>query len=102
MTEPTELIPGEPFMPAMDAVYRFMRSNPQTSCMMLIETLGLGKEEKAEVSRGRLLELWKLAGGAVDKKGNAWVEIEELPAVLRVVIDAEKVASTADGGGEHG
>lgn len=97
MTEPAELIPGEPFMPAMDAVYRFMRSNPQTSCMMLIETLGLGAEEAAKVSRGRLLEIWKLAGGAVDKKGNAWVEIQELPAVLRVVIDAEKAASAVDG-----
>lgn len=93
MTEPTELIPGEPFMPTMDAVYRFMRSNPQTSCIMLIATLGLGVESNANTSRGRLLELWKLAGGAFDKKGNAWVETPELPAVLRIIIDAEKVAS---------
>jgi hypothetical protein len=88
MTEPTELIPGEPLMPTMDAVYRFMRSNPLTSCEMLIEVLALGNEENAEASSGRLREIWRLAGGSFDKKGRAWVEIDLLPQVLRRVIDA--------------
>lgn len=79
-------------IPTMDAVYRFMRKNPQTSCMMLIETLGLGDQTTAKLSGGRLRDLWKLAGGAFDRKGRAWVEIDELPSVLRTVIDAEKAA----------
>ena len=98
MTESAELIPGKPFMPTMDAVYRFMRRNPYTSWEMLAEVLKLGTDETDGPSGGRFRELWKQCGGAVDKKGNAWVEMQILPAVLRKIIDAEKrIANGGDG-----
>lgn len=75
-------------IPTMDVALRFMRSNPQTSWEMLIEILGIGSEDTAAVSGGRFRELWELAGGAYDKKGRAWIEIQILPAVLRKIVDA--------------
>jgi hypothetical protein len=76
------------YVPTMDEARRFIRSNPSTSWETLVDVLGLGNEDKATVSGGRFRELWKLAGGMVDSKGNAWVEIETLPSVLRKIIDA--------------
>ncbi len=85
MTEHAELMPGEPFMPAMDAVYRFMRSNPLTTCEMLVEVLGAGDPP---VSAGRFRELWKIAGGSVDKKGRAWVEMDFLAQTLLRIVNS--------------
>lgn len=82
-------------MPTLDAVRRFMKSNPDTSWEMLIEVLGIGDEERAEVSGGRLRELWRLAGGAIDKRSRAWVEMDTLPSVLRKIIDAVKPQSAS-------
>ncbi len=84
MTEPLKA----PYMPTMDEAVRFMQSNPQTSWEILIEIFQIGDEEKAAVSGGRMRELWKLSGGAFDKKGRAWVEIDTLPFVLRRLIDS--------------
>lgn len=78
------------YVPTMDAAHRFIRSNPLTSFEILVGILGIGDEDRAEVSGGRLRELWKACGGAVDKKGRAWVEMETLPFVLRRIIDTEK------------
>lgn len=84
-------------IPNMDAVYRFMRNNPQTSWEMVIELLGIGSEDEAKVSSGRLRELWKLAGGSVDRKGRAFLEIDLLPAALRKIIDAVTALETEAG-----
>lgn len=102
MTEPTDLIPGEPFMPTMDAVYRFMRSNPSVSWEMLVEVLKLGTDETDGPSGGRFRELWQQCGGAIDRKGNAWVELQILPAVLRKIIDASnRIASPSSVSGDE-
>lgn len=82
MTEPTIKT-----APTMDEVKTFMRSNPDTSWEMLVEILSIGDEDRAIVSGGKLRELWRLAGGAVDKRGRAWIEIDLLPSVLRKIID---------------
>lgn len=74
-------------IPAMDDVYRFMVSNPQTSCEMIIETLKLDADPEVSVSRFR--ELWQLGGGRIDgKNGRAWVEIDLLGQALSRVINA--------------
>lgn len=84
-------------IPTMDAVYRFMRSNPNTSWEMLVEVLKLGTDETDGPSGGRFRELWMQSGGAVDRKGNAWVELQILPTVLRKIIDASnRIASQSD------
>lgn len=75
-------------IPTMDAVNRFMRSNPLSSWEMLTEILDIGAEESAAISGGKFRELWKLAGGSVNKKGHAWVEVDRLPKTLRQIIDA--------------
>lgn len=77
-------------MPTLDEAIRFIRSNPLVAWETVIEALDIGSEDRAEVSGGRLRELWKASGGAVDKKSRAWVEIDTLPAVLRKIIDAVK------------
>ena len=79
---------SEQRMPNLDEAIRFMRSNPLTSWETMLEILDLGNEDNAPVSGGRFRELWKLSGGAFDRKGCAWVEIETLPVVLRRLIDA--------------
>lgn len=38
-------------------------------------------------SRGRLMEFWKQNGGAVDKKGHAWIEVELLVPLLNSIIE---------------
>ena len=76
------------YMPTMDEAVRFIRSNPQTSWEIVIDALGIGSEDNAQVSGGRFRELWKLAGGEVDKKGRAWVEMQVLPTVLGKITDA--------------
>lgn len=88
-------IDGHKYVPAeaptnatMDVVHRFMKSNPLSSWEMLTEILDIGSEEAAAVSGGKFRELWKLAGGSVNRKGQAWVEVDRLPATLRQIIDA--------------
>lgn len=81
-------------MPNMDAVHRFMVSNPQTSWEMLTEILGIGSEDAVKISGGRFRELWKLAGGSVKRNGHAWVEIDRLPAALRQIVDAVTALDT--------
>lgn len=79
-------------VPNMDEVHRFMRSNPSTSWEMLVEVLGIGSSP--EVSGGRFRELWRESGGAIDKKGNAWIELSVLPQVLAKIIDASNRLAT--------
>lgn len=74
-------------MPSMHEVLKFMRSNPLNSCEMLIDVLKLGDAGMPPVSASRFRELWKLAGGEVDKKGHAWVEADYLPQVLGRIIN---------------
>ena len=76
------------YMPTLDEARRFIMSNPAVSWEMVVEATGIGSEERAQVSGGRFRELWKLAGGMVDKKGRAWVEMDTLPFVLRRIVDA--------------
>lgn len=88
--------PPEPQVPqvTLDQVHRFMASNPLTSWEALVSVLKLGDEDQAAVSGGRFRELWKLNGGAVDKNGRAWVEMETLPIVLRKIVDSIQRHST--------
>lgn len=95
-----EMVPGtleatSDSVPNMDEVYRFMRSNPSTSWGMLVEVLGIGGSP--EVSGGRFRELWRESGGAIDKKGNAWIELSVLPQVLAKIIDASNRLATTQG-----
>lgn len=83
------------YFPNMAEVHRFMVSNPSVSFEMLAKILGIGDEEKADVSGGRFRELWKQGGGMYDKKGNAWVEVSALPLVLRRIIDTVKALDSA-------
>ena len=85
----------ETAIPSMDAVYRFMRSNPSVSWEMLVEVLRIGDEDSVGPSGGRFRELWTQSGGAVDRKGNAWVELQILPTVLRKIIDADALIKRA-------
>lgn len=48
-----------------------------------------------KVSDGRLRELWKQAGGSVDRKGRAFLEIDLLPAALRKILDGALQAESA-------
>jgi hypothetical protein len=99
----TEIRPAD-HIPPMHEIYNFMRSNPNTSWEMIVEVLKIGSDETDGPSAGRFRELWKQCGGAVDRKGNAWVEMQTLPGVLRRIIDASnRIAVTppsegADGG----
>lgn len=38
-------------------------------------------------SRGRLVEIWKEQGGAVDKKGRAWIELDLLVPLLNSIVE---------------
>ena len=87
--------PKADYMPTLDEAVRFIRSNPLTSWETVIDVLGIGSEDHAEVSGGRLRELLKAAGGAFDKKSRAWVEVDTLPSVLRKIIDAVKKIETS-------
>ena len=78
--------PKPDYMPTMDEVHRFIKSNPLTSFEMLAEITGIGDYDNAPVSGDRFRELWKLGGGAF-AKGRAWVEIETLPFVLCRIVD---------------
>ena len=85
MTEPVK----PPYMPTMDEAHRFIKSNPLTAASILVETQNLAREDSTS-SDGRLRELWKLAGGAVDKKGRAWIELHLLPGLIRAVAAMSK------------
>lgn len=50
------------------------------------------------VSDGRLRDLWKAAGGSVDKKKRAFLEIDLLPNALRKIIDAALKADSSPSG----
>ena len=78
------------YMPTLDEAQRFIVSNPEIAWHIVAQAFGLGDEDRAEVSGGRFRELWRLCGGAVDKQGCAWVEMDVLPSVLRGIIDAVK------------
>lgn len=43
--------------------------------------------ETSIFSRGRLIELWRQHGGAVDKKGRAWIEVDLLAPLLSEIIE---------------
>lgn len=43
--------------------------------------------EEAIFSRGRLIELWRKHGGAVDKRGRAWIELDLLVPLLNDIIE---------------
>lgn len=76
------------YVPTADEAYRFIASNPITSAQFLVETQKLSRKDSA-VSNGRLRDLWKLAGGMIDKKGRAWIEADLLPGLLRIMIDGQ-------------
>ena len=82
----TEVKP--PNMPSWNEVYDFAKSNPYAFWKTAEDVFKLGNEDKAEMSGGRLRELWKLNGGSVMRDGKAWIEIDLLPKLLRAIIDA--------------
>lgn len=84
MSEPLR----ENYMPTLDEAIRFIKSNPMTSWEVIAKEHKLGDEDAAAVSGGRFRELWKLNGGAFDKQGRAWIEVELLPQILRRIIDS--------------
>ena len=85
MTEPIKA----PYMPTMDEAHRFIKSNPLTAASILVETQNLARED-SDTSNGRLREMWLLAGGSVDKKGRAWIELHLLPGLIRAVATMSK------------
>lgn len=86
------------YMPTADAAYRFIRSNPETSASFLIDTLKLSTDT-SRCSNGKLREIWKLAGGMIDKKAHAWIESDLLPGVLRLLGEIPPAAVARNGGG---
>lgn len=86
MTGPTR----NDYTPKLDEVVRFMRSNPLTSFEALAEILKIGDDGNAMMSGGRFRELWRINGGAFDKKGRAWIETDLLPQILRRIIDTNE------------
>lgn len=54
------------YMPTLDQAQRFMRSNPAVTFEMMAEIRGIGDEEKAELSGGRLRE-----AAAINPNGEA-------------------------------
>lgn len=75
-------------MPTMDEVHRFMVSNTGTASSMLGLILNI-PEEDARCSNGRLRDIWKQAGGMVKGK-RAWIEVDLLPGLLRLLSEIPK------------
>lgn len=73
-------------MPTMDEAYRFIASNPVTSAAILVETQKIASDD-APTSNGRIRDLWRLAGGMVDKRGRAWIEFDLLPGIIRTMAE---------------
>lgn len=73
-----------PYMPTADEAHRFIMSNPAVSASFLVEEFKLSTEDD-RCSNGRLREIWKQAGGMVDKKERAWIEAHLLPGLLRLL-----------------
>lgn len=74
-----------PYTPNADEAYRFIKSNPMTAASFVVEVLQQSTET-SRASNGRLREIWKQAGGAVDaKKDRAWIEVHLLPGLLRLL-----------------
>ena len=79
------LKPESPYMPTADEAFRFIDSNPRTAAGFLAEVFSKSRED-SKCSNGRLRDIWKLAGGAVDdKKDRAWIEVHLLPGLMRLL-----------------
>lgn len=80
-------------MPTMDAVYRFMKSNPKTSMEMLGEITTTPADA---CSDARLRELWKEHGGGFNKaRLQFFIERDLLPDLLRKIIASAVAASVS-------
>lgn len=84
----TMLLAFPDYMPTLDAATRFVRSNPATAASILIEhwrTPG----DNDRCSNGKLRDIWKAAGGMVDKTkpGRVWIEADLLPGLLRLLAE---------------
>lgn len=75
--------PKPEYMPTADEVVRFIRSNPIYSASVLTETFRISTEAD-RCSNGKLREVWKQAGGVVKDK-RAWIEVDLLPGLLRLL-----------------
>lgn len=81
MTEPLK----PPYMPTLNEAMRFIQSNPGVSASILTEPWRVARDDD-RCSNGRLREIWKQAGGAVDiKKDRAWIEVHLLPGLMRLL-----------------
>lgn len=82
-------------MPTLDEVHRFVKSNPKTAVDLVLDLVFAGhlaseetvSPEAAAMSDGRLRELWKESGAAIDRHGRAFIEADLLPRILRLIIE---------------
>ena len=74
-------------MPTMDAVHRFMKSNPLTAMEMLTEISPAALADTC--SDARLRELWmEHHGGFNKRREHFFCERDLMPALLRRIIDS--------------
>jgi hypothetical protein len=73
-------------MPNLDAATRFIQSNPAVTASVLIEHWRVAGDND-RCSNGKLRDIWKAAGGMVDKAkpGRVWIEADLLPGLLRLL-----------------
>jgi hypothetical protein len=90
-------------MPSLDEVTRFVSSNPKTAINLVLDLVLAGHVTyerwdedilASSSSDGRLRMLWFQCGGLVDKQGRAFIEINLLPRVLRLIIEADTLCVT--------
>lgn len=82
---------GKP-MPAGEGMFKYhgysgpCPEKPGPVCLMNpIE--GPSEDMPPIFSRGKLVEIWKEHGGAVNKKGHAWIELDLLVPLLNSIIE---------------
>lgn len=81
----TDADPKPEYMPQAHEARTFIMSNPSVATAFLMEAWRVSRED-SRCSDGRLREIWKQAGGAVDaKKDRAWIEVHLLPGLLRIL-----------------
>lgn len=86
--------PKDDYMPNAAEAYRFIKSNPAVTADFLMETWRVARDDD-RCSNGRLREIWKQAGGAVDlKKDRAWIEVHLLPGLMRLLSEIPPSQST--------
>jgi hypothetical protein len=76
------------YMPSADQACRFIKSNPSVSASFLIEHWRVSGDDD-RCSNGKLRDIWKAAGGMVDKNkpGRVWIEADLLPGLLRLLAE---------------